>query len=244
MTPLAAQQCRDAAQENEPMIVAERKPLAEIQQMLAGRGRVLILACGSCVTVCLTGGERQADMLASQLRLAAKKDGRESFSVDVACITRQCDRESFTDLKTNPADYDAVLSIACGVGVGFMSEQFPQAVVLPGLNTTFYGANTAPGEWKEYCHGCGDCALAWTGGICPMARCAKSLINGACGGTNDGKCEIHSDMDCGWYLIYKKLKDTGRLDELRKMRPPRNWKLDRGDGVRRLTHAEMAAIEE
>lgn len=225
------------------MIVAERKPLDEILAMLAPHQRVLILACGSCVTVCLTGGQRQADALASQLRLATKRAGRE-LTVAVDCITRQCDREFFEEMTADPAAYDAVLSIACGVGVGFMSEQFPATPVLPGLNTTFYGANTAPGEWREYCHGCGDCALAWTGGICPMARCSKSLVNGACGGTNEGMCEIHSDMDCGWYLIYRKLKDAGRLEELRKMRPPRNWKLDRGDGVRRLTHAEMAAIEE
>ena len=228
------------------MIVADRKPLDEIIAMLAPYKKVLVLACGSCVTVCLTGGERQGDMLASQLRLSAKAAGGDlrELTIDVDCITRQCDREFFDDLTCTPADYDAVLSIACGVGVGFMSEQFPDAVILPGLNTTFYGANVAPGEWKEYCHGCGDCALAWTGGICPIARCSKSLINGACGGTNDGKCEIHDDMDCAWHLIYKRLKETGRLDELRKMRPARNWKLDRGDGVRRLTHAEMAAIED
>jgi ferredoxin len=225
------------------MIVAERKPMDQIRQMLAPYRRVLVLGCGSCVTVCLTGGEKQADELASQLRLAARQEGRD-LVVDVDCITRQCDREFIANLKAPLANYDAVLSIACGVGAGFMSEQAPTVPVLPGLNTTFYGAGTAPGMWAEYCHGCGDCVLAWTGGICPIARCAKNLINGTCGGTNKGKCEVNKEMDCGWLLIYKRLKDLGRLDELRAMRPPRDYRKDRGAGVRRLTHQEMVALEE
>ncbi len=225
------------------MIVADRKPFDEIMEMVRPLKKVLVLGCGSCVTVCVTGGERQAEMLASQLNLAARKDGLE-LAAEFDCITRQCDREFIEDLAKDPADYDAVLSIACGVGVGFMSDVVTDTPILPGLNTTFYGANTAEGLWAEYCHGCGDCALAWTGGVCPVARCSKSLINGACGGTDDGKCEVSNDMDCAWYLIYERLKDTGRLDELRKMRPARQWSKDRGKGVRRLTHAELAEIGE
>ena len=224
------------------MIVAERKPFDEITELLGDAGKVLVLGCGSCVTVCLTGGERQAEMLASQLALAARTAGRK-MSVDFDCITRQCDREFTEDLR-DLSEYDAVLSIACGVGVGFMSGLYPDVKILPGLNTTFYGANTAEGMWEEYCHGCGDCALGWTGGICPVARCSKSLINGACGGTNDGKCEIDKDMDCAWYLIYTRLKDLHRLDELRKMRPARQWSKDRGKGVRRLSREEMAQVSE
>ena len=225
------------------MIVAQRKPLDDIVAAIGDARSVLVLACGSCVTVCLTGGEKQADELASQLRLAASQAGR-PLRVDVDCITRQCDKEFFANLTKNLTDYDVVLSIACGVGVGFMSEQFPQVCVVPGLDTTFYGASAGPGQWAEYCHGCGDCVLAWTGGICPIARCSKSLINGACGGTNDGKCEVSPEMDCGWYLIYKRLEALGRLDELRTCRPPRDWSKDRSGGARRLTHAEMAVEEE
>ncbi len=224
------------------MIVAERKPMEQILAMTAPFGRVLVLGCGSCVTVCLSGGEKQAEVLASQLRLAAKVKGMEKV-VDFDCITRQCDREFADNLKKPFTEYDAVLSIACGVGVGFMSELFPGTPVLPGLDTTFYGASTAPGSWAEYCHGCGDCVLGWTGGVCPIARCSKSLINGTCGGTNHGKCEVSKEMDCAWYLIYKKLQETGRLADLRKMRPPRRWSKDRGRGVRRLTHEELADLE-
>ncbi len=225
------------------MIVADRKPFDEIAASLAGCKKVLVLGCGSCVTVCLSGGEKQADELASQLRLAAKANGQDQV-VEVDCITRHCDREFVANLKKDLSGYDAVLSLACGVGVGFMSELYPQVRILPGLNTTFYGASTAPGAWEERCHGCGDCVLAWTGGVCPMSRCSKSLINGACGGTSKGKCEVSKDMDCGWYVIYKRLAETGRLEELRKMRAPRDWRKDRGAGVRRLSHQELAEVKE
>jgi ferredoxin len=224
------------------MIVGERKPIDEILEMLAPYKKVLVLACGGCVTVCLTGGEKQADLLASQLRLASGKQDL-GLTVDVDCITRQCDREFIDNLTKEPGDYDAVLTIACGVGVGFMSEQFPDVPFLPGLNTTFYGASVADGIWQEYCHGCGDCVLAWTGGICPIARCSKSLINGACGGTDKGMCEVSNEMDCAWFLIYERLKKAGRLDELRKLRDPKDWRTDRGAGVRRLVLREMVEEE-
>jgi len=224
------------------MIVAERKPFDEILEMLSPYKRVLVLGCGGCVTVCLTGGERQAEELASQLRLASRHKSMD-LTVDYDCITRQCDREFTENLKESPAQYDCVLSMACGVGVQFMSQLYPDVPFLPAMNTTFYGANTAPGLWEEYCHGCGDCVLALTGGICPIARCSKSLVNGPCGGAQDGKCEVSNQMDCGWHLIYKRLTEKGKVDELRKIRPPINWKTDRGAGVRRLILEEMVEEE-
>ncbi len=225
------------------MIVAERKHIDEILEMLAPCKRVLVLGCGECVTVCITGGEKQAEELAAMLNLAAGQKNMD-LKADFDCITRQCDREFIDNFTKNPGDYDAVLSIACGVGVGFMNEQFADVSFLPGLNTSFYGANTAPGTWQEYCHGCGDCVLGWTGGVCPIARCSKSLINGACGGTNDGNCEVSPEMPCAWYLIWERLKKADRLDDLRKLRPARDWSKDRGAGVRRLIHEELLEIEE
>ena len=223
------------------MIIAERKPFDEILEMLKPYKHVLVLGCGGCVTVCLTGGEKQAEELASQLRLASAHKGLE-LKVDYDCITRQCDKEFVENLKESPKKYDCVLSMACGVGVQFMSQLYPEVSFLPAMNTTFYGANTASGVWEEYCHGCGDCVLAVTDGICPIARCSKNLVNGPCGGTNDGKCEVSPEMDCAWHLIYKRLAEKGRLDELRKIRAPRDWRKDRGAGVRRLCLKEM--IEE
>ena len=132
-----------------------------------------------------------------------------------------------------------MLSLACGAGVGYMSGLFPDTPILPAMNTTFLGSNVAKGIWEEYCRGCGDCMLDWTGGICPIAKCSKSLTNGTCGGTNDGKCEVDPDMDCGWLLIYQRLEALGKLDNYRKFRPPRDHRTDRGKGVRRLVLAEM-----
>lgn len=220
------------------MIVAERKPIEEILEMIAPYKKVLVLGCGGCVTVCLTGGERQAEMLASQLRIASGSKG-DGITVSVDCITRQCEREFFDNLAETPGDYDAVLSLACGAGVQYMSELFPAVPIIPAMNTTFLGANKEQGIWEESCRGCGDCVLGWTGGICPITRCSKSLINGTCGGTDNGKCEVDKDMDCGWLLIYKRLEELGRLDEYSKLRQPRDHRKDRGKGVRRLVLSDM-----
>ncbi len=224
------------------MIVGERKPFEEIMEMLEPYEKVLVIGCGGCVTVCLTGGEKQAETLASQIRMAAKQKGKD-MTVDVDCITRQCEREFVDNLTKDPKQYDAVLSIACGAGVQFMSDIFEEVPFLPGLNTSFLGYNKEMGIWEENCRGCGDCVLAWTGGICPIARCSKSLINGACGGTDKGKCEVSKDMDCAWYLIYERLKARGQLDKLRTMRGPKDWSKDRGAGVRRLVLKDMVEEE-
>ena len=221
------------------MIVAERKPIEEITEIIAPFKRVLVLGCGGCVTVCLTGGERQAEILASQLRIAAKGD----CELDVDCITRQCEREFFDNLASPLGKYDAVLSLACGAGVGYMGDIFPDTTILPAMNTTFLASNTAKGIWEEYCRGCGDCVLAWTGGVCPITRCSKSLINGTCGGTDNGMCEVDKDMECGWLLIYKRLEQLGQLDNYRRIRPARDHRKDRGKGVRRLVLKDMVEEE-
>ncbi|MEI7837751.1 MAG: methylenetetrahydrofolate reductase C-terminal domain-containing protein [Planctomycetota bacterium] len=220
------------------MIVAERKAMPEILEMLAPYKRVLALGCGGCVTVCLTGGEKNAELLATQLQLASGQAGT-NVTVDFDCVTRQCEKEFFANMKAAPGTYDAVLSLACGAGVGYMSEQFPDTPVLPAMNTTFLASNVAKGIWEEYCRGCGDCMLGWTGGVCPIAKCSKSLVNGTCGGTNKGKCEVSADMECGWLQIYKRLSAVGRLEEYRKQRAYPDHRKDRGKGVRRLVLKDM-----
>jgi ferredoxin len=220
------------------MIVADRKPLEEILKHTAGREKILVLGCGGCVTVCASGGDRQAELLASQLRLAARQQGR-SVQVTVKTPTRQCDREFLDPLRADIGPADAIVSLACGVGVQLLAEVYEAKPVFPALNTTFMGAHTGPGTWTENCRGCGQCVLAETGGICPVARCAKSLVNGACGGTNKGKCEVSKDIDCAWYLIYKRLKARGDLSFLRAEREPLDWGKS-SSGIRRtLVHAEL-----
>jgi len=220
------------------MIVAERKPMDDIKQLIAGKKKVLLLGCGGCVTVCLTGGEKQVELLGSQLRMSAKSEGSE-VAITEKTVTRQCDREFLEEIKDEVEAADAVLSMACGAGVQLLADIYPGARVLPAMNTTFMGANTAPGIWSENCRGCGECRLAETAGICPIARCSKGLVNGACGGTNKGKCEVSDDIDCAWFLIYERLKELGRLDELKVMRGAVDWSKSSSGVQRRLVHEEL-----
>jgi hypothetical protein len=137
-----------------------------------------------------------------------------------------------------------VLSTACGVGVNFLSERIGNVQVCPGINTSFFGAVEAPGVFTELCAGCGDCILHMTGGICPVARCSKTLMNGPCGGTDQGKCEIGKEVDCAWYLIVERMKALGTLDQLDAVRPPRDWSPGTAGGPRRLTIEHLMDMEE
>src|SRR5450759_4054286 len=166
------------------MIVAEQKALEQIRDMISRYHRVLVVGCGTCVTVCFAGGEKEVGILASTLRMADKVDGAER-EIDEATILRQCEWEYIEALKEKAPSYDAILSLGCGVGVQTIAEAFPNMPVLPGLNTTFMGLPVEPGVWAERCAGCGNCVLDQFGGICPIARCSKSLLNGPCGGSSN-----------------------------------------------------------
>lgn len=197
------------------MIVAERKPLDELKELLADYNKVLVVGCGTCVAICLTGGEKEAGILATELDMAFKMDDQ-SRTFDTDVCQRQCDMEFMEHLDAKVDDYDALLSMACGVGIQFLNDRFPEKVVLPGVNTTFIGANVDIGKWEEKCQLCGECVLGSTGGVCPMTRCAKRLLNGPCGGTRtDGTCEVSRDNPCAWVLIYERLKATDRLDQIK-----------------------------
>ena len=204
------------------MIIAQRKPLEDIEAMLTGYKKLLVLGCGTCVTICWAGGEKEVAILASQIRLASKKDGNEPLTLE-ATVERQCEKELVEALKGSVQQVDAVLSTACGAGVQTVAELFPDTPVYPALNTMFVGMPDREGVWLENCRTCGDCFLDRTGGICPIVRCAKGLLNGPCGGTNNGKCEVDPEKDCAWTLIYRRLDQQGRLDLMRKYYPPRNF---------------------
>ncbi len=225
------------------MIVAEQKPLEQIKQMLAPYERVLIVGCGTCVTVCFAGGSKEVEILASLLRMSDKLDGGSSREYGEVTVQRQCEWEYLEALKERIGQFDAVLSLGCGVGVQAIAEHFPDAVVLPGLNTSFLGLPVEPGVWAERCAACGDCILDKTGGICPIARCAKQLLNGPCGGSQGGKCEVSKDTDCAWALIIERMARLGRLDELLELKPPKNWSTSQHGGPRRITREDLMAIE-
>ncbi len=207
------------------MIIAERKPLEEIRNMLAGYKRILVVGCGTCVTICWAGGEKEVGILSSQLRLASSKDGNE-LSVMEAVVERQCEKEMvIEELGDKVQEVEAILSMGCGAGVQTMAELFEEKPIFPALNTTFIGMPEKEGLWLEMCGACGDCFLDRTGGICPVVRCAKGLLNGPCGGTRKGgKCEIDPEKDCAWVLIYRRLEKQGRLALMRKYYEPKNYR--------------------
>lgn len=215
------------------MIVAERKPIKEIAESVNRYKKILVVGCGTCVTVSLSGGENEASNVANLLSLASDAE----FSV--AYVERQCEPEFLEKLDEAVASVDAVLSLGCGVGVQFMAERYPDTPVLPGLNTTFMGANRDVGYLTEMCQGCGNCILEKTGGICPVARCSKSHFNGPCGGSQTGKCEVNSEIDCAWQLIYERLKRLGQLDRLTEIIPPRDWSTSRDGGPRKIDRREL-----
>jgi ferredoxin len=205
------------------MIVAKRKPLDEIKEMLKGYKKVLNVGCGTCVSVCLTGGEKEVAVLSAELDMARKLDD-DPIQIDEYTVERQCDREYLAELDDKVADYDAVMSMACGVGIQFLAERFPDKPVLPAVDTSGLAVNQAVGWYEERCRSCPSCVLGWTGGICPVTMCAKGLYNGPCGGTNKGKCEISQDQPCAWYMIYERLAAQGRLDNIKMIRSPSDWK--------------------
>jgi ferredoxin len=207
------------------MIIAERKPLQEIRNMIAGYKKILVVGCGTCVTICWAGGEKEVGILSSQLRLASSREGKE-LSIVEAVVERQCEKEMvIEELRDKMQDVEAILSMACGIGVQTVADVFEEKHVFPALNTTFMGMPEGEGVWTEKCGACGDCMLYWTGGICPVVRCAKGLLNGPCGGTRKGgKCEIDPEKDCAWVLIYRRLEKQGRLDLMRKYYEPKNYR--------------------
>lgn len=213
------------------MIVGQQKPIDEIWKMIRGQRKVLVLGCNSCVAVCHQGGTKQAEVLASLLRMQAVQEGVE-MQLDVGGIERQCEHEFFNSALDAISSTESVLSLACGVGVQFMAEKFKTTPVYPALNTTFLGAVERPGYFTEKCQACGNCVLAVTGGLCPIARCAKRLLNGPCGGVSNGKCEINRELDCIWQLIVERLEALGRLDDYEKLFPLKDWSKDRAGGPR------------
>ena len=207
------------------MIVAEQKPIEEIRRIIAPYGGVLLLGCGTCMTVCGAGGEREVSFLHNVLRMAQTRSGDGAHTFSEYTVKRQCDFEFLDLLGDKLNEVDAILSLGCGIGVQVVAERFQDIPVLPGVNTSFMGMAKELGVWDERCAACGDCRLAETAGICPITRCTKGILNGPCAGTKNGKCEANKDIDCAWVLIYKRLERLGQLEKMRRYYPPRNFRV-------------------
>lgn len=220
------------------MIVGEQKPIEEISKMIADYKSVLVVGCNTCIAVCHAGGEKEVGILASALRIKNKMDGREQ-KVEEASMERQCEKEFVEPFADRYKETDCVLSLACGVGPQTIVEFFPDTIVIPGINTTFYGMPKEQGFFVEFCGGCGNCVLDKTAGICPIVRCSKSMLNGPCGGSQNGKCEINSEIDCAWQLIYDRLSAQGKLDLMEEILPPKDWSPARDGGPRKMIREDL-----
>ncbi len=204
------------------MIVTAQKPLDEILDFLSPYKSILIAGCDGCTQP--PRGLREARTLAQLLELGGKLREKD-LNFKVITLPKQCDSYiTLTPLQPQMKDMEAILSLACGLGVQTIAQVLPDFPVFPAQNTLFIGSEIREDNTlEERCAACGDCLLALTGGICPIARCAKSLLNGPCGGSQHGKCEIDPEKDCAWELIIKRLEKLGRLSALDEIRPPRNF---------------------
>jgi ferredoxin len=220
------------------MIVADRKSLEEILDMIKPYKKILLVGCKGCVTVCNVGGAKEVGVLAATLKIGRKKDGH-PIEIDEKTLERQCDPEYVEQIRDIHDQYDAVLSMACGVGPQFLSEAYPGQTFLPAVNTKFFGGAVQHGIWEERCAGCGTCIIHYYDGLCPIARCSKSLQHGPCGGSAKGKCEISKDVECIWDTIVKKKMEQGRLEDLRNIRAAKDWQTARDGGPRKSIREEL-----
>jgi ferredoxin len=222
------------------VIVGTRKPLVEIQDMLKNFDRILLSGCDTCVAECVAGGRKEVAELAAALKMAFQMAGKDVVDIRESSVDRQCIHEFLLDVVEEAQNVDAVLSLACGAGVQALAAHLPETPVFPALNTLFIGETAERGLWLENCRGCGDCMLGWTGGICPISRCAKSLLNGPCGGPKNGLCEINlarefnPEVPCAWLQIYDRLASLGQLDRLMEIAKPKDWSQGEAGGPRRV----------
>jgi ferredoxin len=219
------------------MIVAQRKKIPEIFNAIQQHKNVLVLGCGTCVTVCLAGGEREVSIISSALRIASHKAGKKN-KINEFTIERQCDNVFIEGAADEIKKNDAILSIGCGAGVQAIAERYPDKPVYAGLNTAFLGILESRGVWTEKCMQCGECVLSDFGGICPVTRCAKHMLNGPCGGSHEDRCEINANQSCAWQLIYKRLKNIDQLDKIAKDYPVKDWSKSIDGGSRTITRED------
>ena len=198
--------------------ITKQKSEEELARLLDGLGRVFILGCGTCTTLTRTGGEPEVRAMGEQLSSQGKLVTG-GVVVPVACDNLT--GEALNEYGQQIDQADVLLIMTCAFGVQTIARQLKKMVV-PALDTLFIGKESSVGMFDEICTQCGTCILGETGGICPMTSCHKGMVNGPCGGTNNGKCEIDPEKDCAWTLIYNRLKELGRLDSMRTLQKPRN----------------------
>lgn len=221
------------------MIFAEWKPIDELVDKLKRHEKVLLVGCATCVAECAAGGEKEVETLASLLRMALKKKGY-SVEISTATLEKQCEWEFVEELAERAGSVDVILSVACGIGIQALAERYNPMPVYPGVNTSALTIREEDGVWAGRCAACGDCVLGETFGLCPIARCAKSLLNGPCGGTRkDGKCEVSEEYDCIWNVIVDRAEERGQLESLTEVKKSKNWSNGKHGGPKKVVREDL-----
>ena len=202
------------------MIITKQKDFQELLKLI-GKGPVFVIGCSECATICKTGGEDEVLEIKDKL----KSNNIETTGwviLDPACHLLN-DKRLLRNYKSEIRKAEKILILACGNGVQTVSEIIDDIEIISGTDTLFLGEIKRLSEFEKRCDMCGECLLNLFEGICPVSRCPKRMLNGPCGGSINGKCEINSEMDCVWDIIYKKLKKRGKLDRLKKIEEPKDW---------------------
>jgi hypothetical protein len=210
--------------------ITKQKTIEEIQNALQGMDKVFVIGCGTCTTLTKTGGVEQVEAMKESLQQIGKR------VTGSTVIPTACDDMTEETMKENEQyirSADCVLSMSCALGVHRLTLYLDKPVI-PAVDTLFIGVEESPGYFKEVCSQCGQCLLGETAGICPITACHKGLVNGPCGGTNNGKCEVDKEKDCAWTLIYNRLKEQNRLDLMRRYQPPRNHHVTLKPGIMKI----------
>ncbi len=199
--------------------ITKTKDREEILESLNDFHKLYLIGCGTCATMCRTGGVGEVVEMSKFLRQKGKD------IVGWTVIPTACDvlsHEIMKEEKAKLSQAEVILEMSCGFG----NQQIAKGTslpVLPANDTVSMSIESPEGTYTSACMQCGECLLSATASICPMIICPKTMCNGPCGGTDNGMCEVDKNKDCAWTLIYNKLKDQGRLDELRKYHPPKNY---------------------
>jgi ferredoxin len=204
------------------MIISQQKSLADLLFSLQGYSRVFIVGCGECATICQSGGEPEVAKMQQFLENAGKIVTG-SCVPSAPCVAAKLKTELAKNIQALRQS-EAALILACGLGVqSFKDNDRLDLTVFPACDSLFGAVMDAQGNFFEKCSMCAECVLDETAGICPITLCPKSLLNGPCGGVNQGKCEVDNQKDCAWVLIYQELDKHKKLASLKEIRKAKNY---------------------
>jgi ferredoxin len=203
------------------MIITQKRDRTNLLETIKEYNSFFLIGCSECATLCGTGGNPELQEMKELLESQGKKVTG-TFVAKTGCQVLGTKVE-LKPSKEALAETECVLVMSCGAGTQSAVELFKDKPVYPTNDSLFLGNMSRMQMFDQRCSLCGECILEKTGGICPVTACPKGLLNGPCGGTNDGKCEVSPDIECAWVRIYNRLENINRLDDLKVINEPKNW---------------------